>query len=101
MIMNSMLKGLSNLEVRDETVCAGCRNGKVQQVLFYESKFRARQPLQLIHSDVFGPVKQPSIGGAQYMVTFLDDYSRYTWVYFMKEKSENLGVFKLFEEEAE
>lgn len=40
---------------------------------------------------MFGPVKQPSIGGMKYMVTFIDDFSRYVWVYFMKE---NLTVFQ-------
>ncbi|GKV12768.1 hypothetical protein SLEP1_g23879 [Rubroshorea leprosula] len=55
----------------------------------------------LIHSDVFGKVKQSSIGGAHYMVTFIDDYSRYVWVYFMREKLETLEMFKRFKKKVE
>jgi 5'-3' exoribonuclease 2 len=58
-------------------------------------------PLELIHSDVFGPVKQISLGGMRYMVTFMDDFSRYVWVYFMKEKSETFLKFKEFKEKVE
>lgn len=86
-IMKSTLKGLLNLDVRDESICAGCEDKKTHQLPYDESKFKAQQPLELIHLDVFGPVKQPSIEGARYMVNFINDYSRYTWVYFMEEKS--------------
>ncbi|KAL0378499.1 UNVERIFIED_CONTAM: putative mitochondrial protein [Sesamum radiatum] len=59
----SMLKGLPKLEVRRDTVCAGCQYGKAHQLPYEESNFRAKEPLELIHSDVFGPVRQASIGG--------------------------------------
>jgi hypothetical protein len=57
--------------------------------------------LELIHSDVFGPVKQISLGGMRYLVTFIDDFSRYVWVYFMKEKLETFLKFKEFKEKVE
>ncbi|GAB2303795.1 hypothetical protein Dimus_038963 [Dionaea muscipula] len=101
MMKKSMLVGLPHLEVRDDVVCAGCQYGKAHQLPFEESQFRAKIPLELVHSDVFGPVKQPSISGCRYMITFIDDYSRYTWIYFMKEKSEALDKLKLFKDEAE
>ena len=50
---------------------------------------------------VFGLVKQPSISDFRYMLTFIDDFSRYVWVYFMKEKSEALSKFKEFKEMVE
>ncbi|KAL3612452.1 hypothetical protein D5086_003472 [Populus alba] len=49
---------------------------KAHQLPYEESKFKAKKPLELVHSDVFGPVKQASISGMQYMVTFIDDFSR-------------------------
>lgn len=85
MMMKSISKGFPDLEVQDETICVGFQNGKVHHIPYFESKFRARQPLELIHSKVFGPMKQPSIEGAWYMATFMDDYSRYVWVYCTKE----------------
>lgn len=62
MIMKPM-SGLLILEVREETICAGGQNGKMHQLPYQKSKFRVWQPLDLIYSDVFGPVKQPSVGG--------------------------------------
>jgi len=98
MVKKSMLKGLPQLDVRTNTVCAGCQYGKAHQLPYEESKFKAKKPLELIHSDVFGPVKQPSIGGMRYMVTFIDDFSIYVWAFFMKEKSEAFSKFKEFKE---
>ena len=96
MTRKSMLKGLPQLEVRTDMVCASYQYGKAHQFSYKESKFKAKEPLELIHSDVFGPVKQASIGGIRYMVTFIDDFSRYLWVFFMKEKFETLSKFKEF-----
>lgn len=84
MMKRSMLRGLPQLEVKIDTVCARCQYGKAHQLPYEESKFKAKEPLELVHSDAFGPVKQASIGGMKYMVTFIDDFSRYVWVYFMK-----------------
>ncbi|KAI3509833.1 hypothetical protein L1887_25356 [Cichorium endivia] len=95
-IEKSMLKGLPQLEVKTDVVCAGCQYGKAHQLPYKESKFRAKKPLELIHSDVFGPVKQTSVSGMRYMLTFIDDYSRYVWVFFMKEKSDTFSKFKEF-----
>ena len=101
MMKKSMLKGLPQLEVRIDTICSGCQYGKAHQLPYEESKFKAKEPLELIHYDVFGPIKQASIGGMKYMVTFIDDFSRYVWVYFMKEKSETFTKFQEFKNEAE
>ncbi|KAK3018738.1 hypothetical protein RJ639_003032 [Escallonia herrerae] len=70
MMNKSMLKRLPQIEVRTDTY------GKAHQLPFEESKFKAKEPLELIHSDVFGPVRQAFIGGMKYMVTFIDDFSR-------------------------
>ena len=101
MMEKSMLKGLPQLKVRKDTICTGCQYGKAHQLPYEESKWKAKRPLELIHSDVFGPVKQASLSGMKYMVTFIDDFSRYVWVYFMKEKSETFSKFKEFKEMAE
>ena len=44
--------------------------------------------LELLHVDLFGAVPQPSLGGKKYCLVIVDDYSRFTWVYFFKSKSE-------------
>ena len=52
--------------------------------------------MQLIHSDVFRPVPIPSLGKSLYYVSFIDDFSRRTWVYFLRHKSEVFSKFKEF-----
>ena len=61
MMKKSMLRGLPNLEIRDNIICASYRYGKAHKLSYEESKYRAERPLELIHSDIFKPVKQPSI----------------------------------------
>ena len=58
---------------------------------------RATRRLQVVHSDVCGPVSPQSTGGSKYFVTFTDDYSRATSVHFMTKKSEVQEKFRDFE----
>ncbi|GMI80094.1 hypothetical protein HRI_001678700 [Hibiscus trionum] len=76
MMKKQILRGLPQVDIRTDTVCAGCQFGKAHQLPFKESEHQSQTPLELIHSDVFGPVKQISLGGMKYMVTFIDDFSR-------------------------
>ena len=58
--------------------------------------WHAKEPLQLIHSDIRGPLEVPSISHTIYFLTFIDDFSRKSWVYFLKHKSETFFKFQLF-----
>ena len=98
----SMVDGL-NLNSKDQVDrnCQGCAMGKQHRQPFpkkSQSQSRSSQPLELIHSDVCGPMSVNSVGGSTYFVTFIDDYSRFTTVYLMKHKSEVLEKFKEFVE---
>ena len=57
--------------------------------------------LTLIHSDICGSFCMASWNGQQYFITFIDDYSRYDYLYLIHEKSQSLGVFKTFKVEVE
>ena len=48
------------------------------------------------HSDICGPIEVPSISHAVYFVTFIDDFRRKSWVYFLKNKSEVFSIFQIF-----
>ena len=63
-----------------------------------ESESRAKGRLELIHSDVCGPMQNASMSGSRYVLTFIDDATRMIWVYFSKEKSEVFGTFKRFKQ---
>jgi hypothetical protein len=64
-------------------------------VRFPSGATRENGVLELVHSDVFGPVTVPSLGGSLYYVSFIDEFSKKTWIYVLRKKSE---VFKKFKE---
>ncbi len=75
----------------------GCIYGKGQQAPIPKtSTFRCVAVPDLVHSDVLGPVSIPSLGGSRNFITFIDDYSKCTTVYTMRNKSESLECFKKF-----
>ena len=70
--------------------------GKHNRVRFPSDATREKGILELIHSDVFGPVPVPSLGKSMYYVSFIDDFSRNTWIYFLRNKFEVFDKFKEF-----
>ena len=92
----NMVKGLPYINHPDQ-LCEGCLLGKQFRKSFpKESNSRAQKPLELIHTDVCGPFKPNSLGKSNYFLLFIDDFSRKTWVYFLKQKSEVFEAFKKF-----
>jgi hypothetical protein len=54
------------------------------------------RPLEMLHMDLFSPITYRSIGGNKYGLIIVDDYSRFTWVFFFQDKSETQEVLKKF-----
>ncbi|KAL0436226.1 UNVERIFIED_CONTAM: Retrovirus-related Pol polyprotein from transposon TNT 1-94 [Sesamum radiatum] len=80
-----------------EGACEACLQGKQHKRPFPSgTSWRAKAVLELIHTDVCGPMRTPSHEQNRYFILFIDDYSRMTWVYFMREKSEVFKIFKKF-----
>ena len=75
--------------------CKGCVEGKMHRKSVGGNC--STRKLQLVHSDVCGPMQTESLGGKRYFVTFIDDFSRCRAVHFLKNKSEVLKKFKEFE----
>jgi hypothetical protein len=61
-----------------------------------KSSTSKKKPLQLVHMDLFGPSRKEGTGKVNYFMLIIDDYSRLTWVTFLKEKSEAFEKFKIF-----
>ncbi|GAA0149903.1 hypothetical protein LIER_08960 [Lithospermum erythrorhizon] len=94
LISKNAVKGLPQLEVKEKT-CGDCQVGKQTRVSHQElSLVTTTRILELLHMDLMGPVQVESIGGKKYIYVCVDDYSRYTWVEFLREKSDAFDVFK-------
>lgn len=76
--------------------CESCELGKHHRASFYPSINKSIIPFTLIHTDVWGPSRVASLKGHRWFVSFVDDCSRTTWVYLMKDKSEVHAIFKEF-----
>ena len=85
-----MVIGLPNIKF-SKGVCQGCILGK-HSVHKYE---RTSAPLELIHSDIAGPFPHMSMIQYKYALTFIDDFSKYCWVYFLKHECEFFYLFKV------
>ncbi|UYV68325.1 hypothetical protein LAZ67_5003884 [Cordylochernes scorpioides] len=66
-----------------------------------ESFTREREPLELIHTDICGPMRTKSLGGALYFSTFIDDFSGFIFTFIMKSRSEVFKGFRIFKNYAE
>ena len=75
--------------------CKTCLVGKSTRLPFKRNTIKTTKPLELIHTDLSRIIRVPSVNGAQYFVTFIDDYSRYTTVFLLKSKDQ---VYDAFEE---
>ena len=76
--------------------CTSCKLGKSKVLPFPHHASRASQCFELIHSDVWGIAPVVSHAHYKYFVTFIDDFSRFTWVYFLRAKGEVFSVFQRF-----
>ncbi|KAK9169349.1 hypothetical protein Syun_001489 [Stephania yunnanensis] len=94
---HDLVKGLPKCTFKKDKECEPCILGK--QV---KSSFKTKvtsdvtRALELIHMDLFGPTQTQSLGGKSYCFVIVDDFTRYTWVYFLSHKHEVFDVFVKF-----
>ena len=79
-----------------DDVCRGCVLGKYAKATFPKSENRTTSILGLIHTYICGPMSTNALKGGKYFVTFIDDHSKKTWIYFLKTKDEVFEKFKEF-----
>jgi transposase InsO family protein len=94
---DSHIIGLTNVVFEKDRVCGACQAGK-QHGVPHQSKnvVTAKRPLELLHMDIFSPVAYISIGGSKYGLVIIDDFSRFTWVFFLSDKGETQETLKKF-----
>ncbi|KAL0556725.1 hypothetical protein IC582_005241 [Cucumis melo] len=92
---------LNKLEDDSLSLCESCIEGKMTKRPFTGKGYRAKEPLKLIHSNLCGLMNVKARGGFEYFISFIDDYSRYGYLYLMEHKSEALEKFKEYKAEVE
>jgi transposase InsO family protein len=89
-----LLRGLPLLKFESDLVCAPCHHGKI--IAASHSPMNAmmtEHPRQLLHMDTVGPSWVRSMGGKWYVLVVIDDYSRYSWIFFLESKDKVLEQF--------
>ena len=89
-----IVAGLRDDFKNESPTCEVCMKAKIHQLPFKKSTRRESNVLHLIHTDICGPFKTCSLGGAKYFATFIDDKSRYVELAILKKKSDILQAFK-------
>lgn len=77
--------------------CDGCALGKMHREEFpLHVNRKERDILELVHTNICGPMQTRSLGGAYYFLLFIDDCTRFSWIYFMSKKTQAFQYFKEF-----
>ncbi|KAK0594194.1 hypothetical protein LWI29_012141 [Acer saccharum] len=90
------VRGLPKLGKKANGICGPCQQGKQTKSMHKKGKYLStKEPLELLHMDLMGPMQTESLGGKRYIFVCVDDFSRFTWTYFLREKSETFDKFKM------
>nr|GEZ07025.1 hypothetical protein [Tanacetum cinerariifolium] len=97
LVKNNLVQGLPKMKFEKDHLCSACEQGKIHRK-HHKSKmaFASNKPLYLLHIDLCGSMRVQSINGKQYVLVVIDDYSRYTWVFFLHSKDEAFEVIISF-----
>jgi hypothetical protein len=85
-VLREMVTRVPNFSSEHHELCKGCILGKYTKNAFPRSDSRVAGILDLIHSDIYGLMSSTSLNGSLYYVVFIDDFSRKSWIFFMKTK---------------
>ncbi|GKA83443.1 hypothetical protein Tco_0805038, partial [Tanacetum coccineum] len=97
LVKNNLVRGLPKMKFKKDHLCSACEQGKIHRK-HHKSKtdFAWNKPLYLLHMDLCGPMRVKSINGKRYVLVVVDDYSRYTWVFFFCSKDDAFEVIISF-----
>ena len=96
-VSKDLVVGLPSIEFNDDKVCDACARGKqVRKSFKLKNYVSTTYPLELLHVDLYGPMRITSRGGKRYVLVIVDDYSRFTWTLFLASKDEIFEKFLVF-----
>ncbi|GJZ10257.1 integrase, catalytic region, zinc finger, CCHC-type containing protein [Tanacetum coccineum] len=92
-----LVDGLPKFKYGKDHLCSACERGKSKKASHPPKLVPSNHSkLELLHMDLCGPMRVASINGKKYILVIVDDYSRYTWVYFLHSKDETPEIIKKF-----
>eukprot|EP00253_Pinus_taeda_P023604 PITA_23604 len=94
--LENLVSGIPKVRAQHDGVCPRCASGKMIRGPFPSSENKTTEILHLIHSNICGLMPVHSLSGYLYYITFIDDFSRKTWIYFLKHNDEAFETFKKF-----
>jgi hypothetical protein len=97
LIKYDQFRGLKDITFEKDKLCSACQTRKkVGNTHPKKSMMITSKAFELLHMDLSGPITFTSIGGSKYGFVIIDDFTRYTWVFFLVDKSDMFATFKTF-----
>nr|GEU83519.1 retrovirus-related Pol polyprotein from transposon TNT 1-94 [Tanacetum cinerariifolium] len=97
LVKNNLIQGLPKMKFEKDHLCSACEQGKIHRKHNkYKTDFASNKPLYLLHMDICGPMHIESINGKRHVLVAVNDYSRYTWVFFLHSKDKAFEVIISF-----
>ena len=90
------VRGLPKLKKLENIMCKQCQRGKMTKSSFKRKTYTSNEVLELVHTDLCGPIEVQIYKGDKYIMLFVDDYSRMMTVMFLKQKSDAFQMFKWY-----
>ena len=94
--LSFIAKNFLNFSIRSNNACHICPLAKQSRLPFSTSSISSIKPFEIIHCDIWGRYRHPSLTGAHYFLTIVDDFSRFTWIFLMRHKNEAQTLLKQF-----
>ena len=97
LVKGNLVRGLPSKLFENDQTCVACQKGKQHKASCKSKKENSiSQPLHMLHMDLFGPTFVKSLMKKMYCLVVPDDFSRFTWVFFLASKDETSGILKSF-----
>lgn len=87
---------LPYISPQENNICKSCQFGKKTKVQFNAKYSTSSKPVELIHTDLCGPIRKKSPQGEQYFILFIDGFTKICWIFLLKHKDEVFDKFQLF-----
>ena len=95
-LLQSLVPNVITCNINKSFGCSVCPFAKQKRLPFTSFVSSSSSCFELVYADIWGPYSTPSLNGSKYILTLVDDYGRYTWVYLMKQKSETSCLIQSF-----